>query len=78
MITKQGVVTKLSGEKTVKVTVKEYRTHSKYKKQYSITKNFLVHDPKGNAKLDQKVTIEPCKPISKKKSWCLSSNNTKS
>jgi small subunit ribosomal protein S17 len=69
MITKKGTVVRISGNKTVKVEVNEYRTHPKYKKRYRITKRFLVHDEKENAKVGAEVTIAPCTPISKRKSW---------
>jgi len=62
---KQGIVVKLSGEKTIKVEVKSYQTHAKYKKQFMRTKNFLVHD--------EKRIIEQSRPVSKRKSWALSS-----
>jgi len=77
MITKQGVVVKISGQKTTKVEVNEYRTHPKYKKQYRKTKNFLVHDEKSEAQVDDLVTIQQVQPISKKKSWSLISINKK-
>lgn len=71
MITKSGVVTKISGNKTIKVEVNEYRSHQKYKKRYRITRNFLVHDETGDTKIGSKVTIQQHRPISKRKSWIL-------
>ena len=70
---KQGIVVKLSGEKTIKVEVKSYQTHAKYKKQFMRTKNFLVHDEKSAAKVGDAVIIEQSRPVSKRKSWALSS-----
>ena len=72
MITKKGTVVKKSSDKTIKVEVNEYRAHPKYKKRYRITKNILVHDEAGKAEVGQVVTIEPCRPVSKRKSWTLS------
>jgi small subunit ribosomal protein S17 len=71
MITKKGVVTKISGTKTIKVEVNEYRAHPKYKKQYRITKNFLAHDEKEVAKVGDRVVIQQSRPFSKLKSWAL-------
>ncbi len=71
MITKKGTVVKISGAKTIKVEVNEYRTHSKYKKQFRVTKNFLAHDDKETAKVGDTVTIRQVAPISKKKTWEL-------
>lgn len=71
MITKQGVVVKISGEKTIKVQVRSYQTHPKYKKQYLRTKNFLVHDEKTEAKVGDEVSIVQARPVSKRKTWAL-------
>ena len=71
MIIKKGVVVKKSGAKTVKVEVSEYRLHPKYKKQYRITKNFLVHDEAEKAEIGDKVEIQQSVPVSKKKTWVL-------
>jgi small subunit ribosomal protein S17 len=71
MIIKKGTVTKISGDKTIKVEVREYRAHPKYKKQYLVTKNFLAHDEGGKAQLGDVVSIKQCRPISKRKSWVL-------
>lgn len=71
MITKKGVVVKKSGIKTIKVEVNEYRLHSKYKKQYRITKNFLAHDEAEKCEIGDKVEIRQTAPISKKKTWIL-------
>ncbi|MDH3325071.1 MAG: 30S ribosomal protein S17 [Candidatus Peregrinibacteria bacterium] len=74
MITKKGTVVKISGEKTIKVEVNDYRAHPKYKKRYRITKRFLAHDEKGVAKVGDEVSIKQCMPISKRKSWVLTTD----
>lgn len=71
MITKQGVVVKISGEKTIKVQVRSYQTHPKYKKQYLRTRNFLIHDEKTEAKVGDEVSFAQCRPVSKRKTWTL-------
>lgn len=71
MITKQGVVVKISGDKTIKVQVRSYQTHPKYKKLYMRTKNFLVHDEKAVAKVGDEVSIVQSRPVSKLKTWVL-------
>ncbi len=73
MITKKGTVTKLSSTQTIRVEVVERRQHSKYKKMYRITKNFLVHDEKNQAKEGDLVLIQQCRPVSKRKHWELQS-----
>jgi len=71
MITKQGTVTKISGTNTIRVEVHHYENHPIYKKRYRITKNFLAHDPEGKAQVGDAVSIQQCRPISKRKSWIL-------
>ena len=71
MITKQGVVTKISGAKTIKVEVRSHLIHPKYKKQYLRTKNYLVHDADEKAVVGNEVIIQQARPTSKRKSWAL-------
>lgn len=75
MITKKGSVTKISGAKTVRVEVNEYRVHPKYKKRFRVTRNFLVHDELEKAKVGELVEIVQSRPVSRKKSWVLVSTN---
>jgi small subunit ribosomal protein S17 len=75
MITKKGKIVKNSGEKTIKVEVRSSRLHDKYKKKFLVTKNFLVHDPKSEGKVGDEVIIQQCAPVSKNKSWEISSIN---
>jgi len=77
MITKQGVVVKISGEKTIKVQVRSYQTHPKYKKQYLRTKSFLVHDEKTEAKEGDTASFAQCRPVSKRKTWALTNIDKK-
>jgi len=71
MIIKKGTVVKISGERTVKVEVNEYLAHPKYKKQYRVTKGFLVHNDGKEVKEGDQVVITPCRKISKQKSWTI-------
>jgi len=71
MITKKGTVVKISGTKTIKVEVNEYRTHAKYKKQFRVTRRFLAHDEAEVAKVGDIVTIKQVAPVSKLKTWEL-------
>ncbi len=52
--------------KTVTVEVVHFRLHPKYKKRVKTNKKFLVHNDLG-AKVGDRVSIEPTKPISKNK-----------
>jgi len=71
MITKKGTVTKKSGQKTIKVEVREYRQHPKYKKLFPVTTSFLAHDEAEKANEGDTVTIQQCVPHSKRKTWNL-------
>ena len=69
--TLQGTVVGVGMTDTVKVAVQRYVKHEKYKKFMKKIKNFLVHDAGNTAKVGDKVVIEECKPISKKKHFIL-------
>ncbi len=71
MITKKGTVIKKSGQKTIKVEVREYRQHPKYKKLFPVSRKFLAHDEKEQANEGDTVTIQQCVPHSKLKTWDL-------
>lgn len=71
MISKKGVVVKVSGNKTIKVEVNDYKAHPKYHKRYRVTKRFLVHDEAETAKVGQNVVITQTRPVSKRKHWVL-------
>ncbi len=73
MITKKGSVTKISGDKTIKVYVVGSRLHPKYRKSYRWTKNYLAHDPELKARVGDEVLIEQCRPISARKHFILKS-----
>ena len=63
----QGTVVKAAMKDTCTVKVDRYVQHPKYKKYYTSSKKFLVHDAGSTAKIGDKVTIEECAPISKDK-----------
>lgn len=67
----EGEVVSAASQKTIQVLVKTIKMHPKYKKQYTATKKYAVHDEKGSAALGDRVLIEECRPISKSKRWRL-------
>lgn len=69
MRTITGIVTGNKMQKTIVVTVNSYRTHSKYKKQYRVSKKFYAHDEHGKGVLGETITIYEAKPMSKLKRW---------
>ncbi len=62
-----GVVVKTAMKDTATVRVDRYVKHPKYKKYFVRSKKYLVHDPGNTTKVDDKVTIVACRPISKLK-----------
>jgi small subunit ribosomal protein S17 len=75
--TLQGTVIKTAMKDTCTVMVDRYVQHPKYKKYYSASKKFLVHDAGNTAKVGDKVTIRETRPISKRKRFALASIDTK-
>jgi len=69
--TVKGTVVKISSEQTIRVAAKYTKVHPIYKKRYTRTRFFLVHDEANAAKVGDTVTIEACRPISKNKAWRL-------
>jgi small subunit ribosomal protein S17 len=66
-----GEVVSASEQKTVHVLVRTIKVNAKYRKQYSTSKKYAVHDEKGAAKIGDKVVFEECRPLSKTKKWRL-------
>lgn len=66
-----GVVTSDKAEKTITVAVSTRRSHPIYKKQYSETKKFLVHDESNSATTGDRVSIIETKPRSARKRFEL-------
>lgn len=64
-----GTVVKKSGIQTVRVEVKHTKVHPVYKKRYTQTTSYLVHDPSDKVEVGQTVTITVTKPVSKRKRW---------
>lgn len=64
-----GVVLSDKMDKTITVRVDKVKIHPKYKKRYTASKKYKVHDEKNQFKIDDKVTFEECRPMSKDKRW---------
>jgi small subunit ribosomal protein S17 len=63
----KGVVSSISGAKSIIVSVETKRAHKLYKKQYTTINKYHTHDEKEQAKLGDLVTIQECRPKSAKK-----------
>lgn len=66
-----GIVASDKPDKTVIVSVQTRKTHPVYKKQYSETRRFMVHDEKNEARVGDKVTFSESRPISAHKRYRL-------
>jgi small subunit ribosomal protein S17 len=75
--TLQGTVVKTAMKDTVTVLVERYVQHPKYKKYYTDSKKFLVHDAGNTSKVGDKVTIRETRPISKRKRFVIASIDKK-
>jgi small subunit ribosomal protein S17 len=64
-----GVVASDKMDKTIVVTVETVKIHPKYKKRYSESKRYKVHDEKNQYKEGDKVSFVECRPLSKDKRW---------
>src|SRR3546814_14080316 len=65
----QGVVVSDVADKTVSVRVDRRVMHPIYKKFVTRSKKYLAHDETNAAKVGEKVRIQECRPISKRKCW---------
>ncbi len=65
----QGVVVSAKQTKTIVVQVDRVRVHRLYKKRYTVSKRYQVHDEKQQYKVNDKVTFVECRPLSKLKKW---------
>lgn len=63
--------------KTITVSVERFPWHPKVRKQIRRTKTYLVHDPGGEARVGDRVTIEETRPLSKRKHFRLVSVDVK-
>lgn len=65
----QGEVVSAAQTKTIVVRVNRLRFHPIYKKRYTVSRKFQVHDEKQQYKVGDVVEFVECRPISKNKKW---------
>lgn len=66
-----GTVSSDKNDKTIVVTVNTRKTHPLYRKQYTVSRKFMAHDEKNEAKVGDKVAIVETKPLSARKRYAL-------
>ncbi|MCI1666085.1 MAG: 30S ribosomal protein S17 [Atopobiaceae bacterium] len=64
-----GLVTSISGEKTVTVEIRDRKPHPKYRKMMNVTKKLHCHDENGIAGVGDTVRVMETRPLSKTKRW---------
>jgi small subunit ribosomal protein S17 len=69
--TLKGVVVSDKMKDTCTVSVERYFKHPKYKKFMSVSKKHLAHDPGNTKKIGDRVVIEECRPISRRKHFTV-------
>ncbi len=69
LLTGKVVSTKM--EKTIAVSVERLVKHPTYGKYIRRTTKLLAHDEESGCHEGDVVTIKPCRPMSKRKSWVL-------
>jgi small subunit ribosomal protein S17 len=69
--TRIGIVVSTKMNKTVTVTVERQVAHPLYRKYFTKTTKYLVHDENSTAGLGDKVLIMETRPLSKYKRWRL-------
>jgi small subunit ribosomal protein S17 len=67
--TKVGLVTSNSADKSVVVKVENLVMHPLYQKFVRSTSKFMAHDEENTCNEGDRVLIEECRPLSKRKRW---------
>ena len=69
--TKIGRVISDKMEKSVVVEVESRVRHPRYHRYVKRTSTFMAHDESSTAKTGDRVRIEECRPLSKRKRWTV-------
>lgn len=69
--TASGKVVSNKGEKTISVLVERRVQHPIYGKIIKRSTKIMAHDEQDQCRAGDIVTIEECRPMSKRKSWTL-------
>lgn len=67
--TKVGVVTSSAADKSVVVKVENLVMHPLYQKFVRTSSKFMAHDEENSCNEGDRVLIEECRPLSKRKRW---------
>ena len=67
--TKVGLVTSSGADKSVVVRVENLVMHPLYQKFVRTSSKFMAHDEENTCNEGDRVLIEECRPLSKRKRW---------
>jgi small subunit ribosomal protein S17 len=67
--TKVGMVASSGADKSVVVKVENFIMHPLYRRFVRTTSKFMAHDEENTCNPGDRVVIEECRPISKRKKW---------
>ncbi|HSO22975.1 MAG TPA: 30S ribosomal protein S17 [Chondromyces sp.] len=67
--TKVGLVTSNAADKSVVVRVENLVMHPLYQKFVRTSSKFMAHDEENACNQGDRVLIEECRPLSKRKRW---------
>ena len=67
----EGRVVSNKMQKTIAVEIERLIKHPTYGKYVRRTTKLLAHDENGESHIGDLVTITPCRPLSRRKSWRL-------
>lgn len=76
--TLSGKVVSNAMNKTIAVEIERLVKHPQYGKYIRRTTKLLAHDEKNESRVGDRVTIQECRPLSRRKSWKLVSVDMKS
>jgi len=65
----KGLVMSNKMDKTIVVKVDIRKSHSIYKKKYTVSKRYKAHDELNQYRAGDFVLIRQCRPLSKDKKW---------
>lgn len=69
--TKEGIVVSDAMEKSAVVLVRRRVKHRRYHKYVNVNKRYLIHDPRNECAVGDRVLIAETRPLSLKKRWRL-------
>ena len=69
--TKVGVVLSAAADKSVVVKVENFVMHPLYHRFVRTSSKFMAHDEENTCNEGDRVLIEECRPLSKRKRWLV-------